>query len=260
MGRRHRQAPTEDHGAWRPGRARGAKFARRPRAPGKLRSPTLHCFLEKHLGPLRPLLAAEVTTARFDALLASNEGTRKGALAPESLNKLRARASQVFSYASMADGPWAGRANPIRGVPKRTVIRHPHNVLRLEEVPGVLAELPERLRPLYAAALYTGMPKGELGDLLKADVCLGASEIRVWRSWDAPRTKDGRVGVLWNVPGLRPYLEGALRSPGELVFPGTDGRMMPRDVPLDRILRRAMGRAGVVNGYAHRCRRHGCGL
>src|SRR5205085_1772723 len=49
-------------------------------------------------------------------------------------------------------------------------------------------------------------------------------------------------------------------SPGELVFPGVAGRMMRRDVALDRILRRALGRAGVVVGYDHRCRRHGCGF
>src|SRR5712692_6220971 len=221
-----------------------------------LRSPTLRCFLEKHLGPFRQLPAPEMTTARFDALLASKEQL----LSAESLNKLRARASQMFSYASMAGGPWEGRPNPIAAVPRRKVIRRPHNVLRLEEVPNVLAEIPARLRPLYATALYTGMRKGELGGLRKADVDLGAGEIRVWRSWDAPRTKDGKAGLLPLVPALRPYLEAALRSPGEFVFPGRNGEMMRRDVALDRILRRALARAGVVIGYEHRCRRHGCGF
>ena len=36
--------------------------------------------------------------------------------------------------------------------------------------------------------------------------------------------------------------------------------MMRHDVALDRILRRALARAGVVIGYEHRCRRHGCGF
>ncbi len=35
--------------------------------------------------------------------------------------------------------------------------------------------------------------------------------------------------------------------------------MQPEDVKLDRVLRRALGRAGVVTGYDHRCRRKGCG-
>ncbi len=89
---------------------------------------------------------------------------------------------------------------------------------------------------------------------------MSAGEIRVWRSWDAPRTKDGKAGLLPVVPALRPYLEAARRSPGELVFPGRKGEMMRRDVALDRILRRALARAGVVTGYEPRCRRHGCGF
>ena len=36
--------------------------------------------------------------------------------------------------------------------------------------------------------------------------------------------------------------------------------MHHRDVAADKILRRAMGRAGVVVAYQHRCRRHGCGF
>ena len=160
----------------------------------------------------------------------------------------------------MAGGPWEGRPNPIAAVPKRKDVRSPPNVLRLEEVPQVLAELPEGLRPLYATALYTAMRKGELGGLRKEDVDLVDRTLRVSRSWDAPRTKDGKAGLLPITRALAPYLEVAMRSPGELVFPGVAGRMMRRDVALDRILRRALGRAGVVVGYDHRCRRHGCGF
>jgi integrase len=36
--------------------------------------------------------------------------------------------------------------------------------------------------------------------------------------------------------------------------------MHRRDVAADEIVRRAMGRAGVVTGFQHRCRRHGCGF
>src|SRR5205085_716401 len=111
-----------------------------------LRSPTLKGFLEKHLGCLRELPAVEITAARFDALLAAKQSD----LAPESLNKLRARTSQIFKYAAMQGGPWEGRPNPITAVPRRKVVRPSPNVLRLDEVPRVLAEVPDRLRPLYA--------------------------------------------------------------------------------------------------------------
>jgi hypothetical protein len=45
----------------------------------------------------------------------------------------------------------------------------------------------------------------------------------------------------------------------ELVFPKADGTRMRADVNLEWTLRRALGRAGVVEGYRHGCRRQGCG-
>lgn len=48
-------------------------------------------------------------------------------------------------------------------------------------------------------------------------------------------------------------------SPSELVFPKANGTMMRRDVNLEHTLRSALGRAGVVEGYRHVCRREGCG-
>jgi hypothetical protein len=57
-----------------------------------------------------------------------------------------------------------------------------------------------------------------------------------------------------------PYLETAIRcSPSELVFPNTDGSMLSVETSLQELLRSALGRAGIVNGYSHTCRRKGCG-
>jgi integrase len=58
------------------------------------------------------------------------------------------------------------------------------------------------------------------------------------------------------VPFLRVAIDA---SPSGLVFPRRDGSMMRRDVNLEQTLRRALGRAGVVEGYKHVCRRKGCG-
>jgi integrase len=43
-----------------------------------------------------------------------------------------------------------------------------------------------------------------------------------------------------------------------LVFPGPGGTMFRRDVDLEGILRRALGRAGVVRFWRNVCRRRGC--
>ena len=57
---------------------------------------------------------------------------------------------------------------------------------------------------------------------------------------------------------LVPFLEEAIRrAPSELVFPAEDGSMMRRNVHLEDVLRRALGRAGIVTGYRHVCHRKG---
>ena len=48
------------------------------------------------------------------------------------------------------------------------------------------------------------------------------------------------------------------RSPSELVFPNDEGQRMRPDVRLEDILRRALGRAGIVEHYDHVCRHKGC--
>jgi hypothetical protein len=59
---------------------------------------------------------------------------------------------------------------------------------------------------------------------------------------------------------LIPCLRQAVReSHSDLVFPKPDGSTISEEVNLEDVLRRALARAGVVLGYAHVCRRKGCG-
>jgi hypothetical protein len=104
------------------------------------------------------------------------------------------------------------------------------------------------------------MRNGELLGLRKRDVNLPDGTILVGRSYDHDTTKGGHADLIPIAEPLRPFLEGAIReSPSALVFPRSNGSMHPKDVKLDRVLRRALGRAGVVTGYDHRTRRKGCG-
>ena len=58
---------------------------------------------------------------------------------------------------------------------------------------------------------------------------------------------------------LLPWIQLAVKaSPGEILFPRADGLQHAPDVQLQDVLRRALARAGIVNGYEHRCRRKGC--
>src|SRR6185437_12107208 len=74
--------------------------------------------------------------------------------------------------------------NPVADVPKRKVAHRLPDYLRPEEAVAVLAEIPTKWKCLFATALYTGMRKGELLALRKADVDLSARLITVRRSHD----------------------------------------------------------------------------
>ena len=128
-----------------------------------------------------------------------------------------------------------------------------------EEVLRLLAVLDETQRPLFATAIYTGLRKGELLGLRKRDVDLEARLLTVARSDGRDTTKGARAEVVAINAELLPYLETAIAaSPSELVFPRADGSMMREDTRLVGVLRRAMGRAGLVTGYSHVCRKKGC--
>jgi hypothetical protein len=92
--------------------------------------------------------------------------------------------------------------------------------------------------------------KGELLALRKEDIDLTGGTITVQRSYAADTTKGGHADVIPIAEPVRPYLAAAMQaSRSGLVFPREDGTMHSRDVALDHVLRRALGRAGVVVGY-----------
>jgi len=200
-------------------------------------------------GDLAPLLLVEVTPAKVEAFLQA-----KGAdLSPGTVNHLRAYISRAFNAARRV-GRYTG-PNPTAEVRNRRIPRRAHDYLRASEVPGVMAALDPKWLPLFAAALYTGMRKGELLGLRKADVDLGAGLITVARSWDRDTTKGGHADTIPIAADLAPFLRAAIAaSPSALVFPKADGSMMNEQVALESVLRRALGRAGIVEGYRHVCR------
>jgi integrase len=179
-------------------------------------------------------------------------------LAPETVNHLRGYLSRAFNCARRT-GLYRG-ANPIVDVQKRRVPRRAPDYLRAEEVAPVLAALPDRWRPLFTCAIFTGLRKGELAGLRKGDVDLDARLLTVQRSWERDTTKGGHADVIPLAAELLPSLRAAIdASPSALVFPRPGGAMMARGTQLEIILRRALKAAGIVTGYLHKCRRSGCG-
>ena len=222
-----------------------------------LRSTAVKPFLLKHLRPAiwgTPL--REVTAARVQRLLADKVDT----LGPKSRNDLRGYLFNIFAVARKTGGPWEGRQNPIEEVERSKVVPRPKKILTPSEWEPVLAEVPPEWQGPVATGLYAVMREGEIFGMRKEDVDLAAGIIMVNRSWDAPRTKDGKAQPVPIADQLRPRLTKALReAPGPLVFPRADGTMHSRKLRLNRMLRAAIARAGLIEGYEHRCRAAHCG-
>jgi integrase len=196
----------------------------------------------------------DVTPGKIDLFLSGKEQV----LSPRSVNHLRGYLSRAFTMARRMER--FPRQNPAADVPKRKVVKRLPDYLRPHEVPPVLAALHPQWKELFATAIYTGMRKGELFAVQKSDVDFTSGLIMVSRSHERDSPKGGRVEAIPINSELLPYLRKAIaESPSELVFPHDNGKMRPRHTKLEDVLRRAMGRAGVVTGYIHKCRRSGCG-
>jgi integrase len=203
---------------------------------------------------LAPLPLTAVTPGRIETFLQG----KTGQVSPQMVNHLRGYLGRAFNAARRA-GRYPG-PNPAHDVRKRKVPKRKPDFLRVHEVPLLLRALDPRWRPLFATAIYTGLRKGELLALRKSDVDLDRQVLSVARSHERSTTKGGHQDGIPIATELVPFLRVAIDvSPSELIFPRPNGTMMRRDVNLEHTLRRALGRAGVVEGYRHVCRRKGCG-
>ena len=197
------------------------------------------------------LPVAALTSGKIEIFL---QGWARKEIAPASLNKLRAMMRTAWNRARKA-GMVAGQ-NPATDVEPRKVPKRAPTFLEPHEVQLVLAELSDRDLPIIATALYAGLRKGELFGLHKRDVDLKRRLIIVRRSYDNDTTKGGREEAVPVAMDLVPYLEKALGAgKGTLLFPRANGKARTEDDDLRDRLRRAIGRAGLVTGYVHTCRR-----
>jgi len=218
-----------------------------PKNYGRLAGVVRLHFGDAELGRLR---LTEVTSGAIEEFLQG----KASELSPATVNHIRSYVCTAFSHAIRA-GRWSGR-NPVLEVRPRKVPKRLPDYLQADEVPRVLAVLDLVHRPLFATAVFTGMRKGELAGLRKADVNFTAGLINVRRSYDNETTKGMRAAAVPIATELRPHLEAAIKaSPSDLVFPDSEGRMLREDLPLHKLLRRALGRAGIVKGYTHVCRK-----
>lgn len=198
--------------------------------------------------PLKAL-STQAIQAHMDVLKRERE------LGAASINKLRGTLLSVFQRGHKA-GVWTG-PNPIEGVERERVSKKRHRTLRANEVPLVLGQLSDDWLNFFAAAIWLALRKGELCGLKVSDIDWNEMVVWICRSYDYPNAKGGSAGDVLPVPApLIPFLRDAVsRTTSEWVFPGTDGKMRTEDCDPQKILRTALARAGLVDGYFHVCRR-----
>jgi integrase len=185
-------------------------------------------------------------------------GPKRKPLGPQAVNHLRGFLGRTLKSAikkKKITGPSLIDEVKVWRVPKRKP-----DFLRSHEVGPVLRSVPSKWRLLFTTAIYTGLRKGELFGLRKADLDFDIGMIFVRRSYDRDTTKGGHEEGIPMASELVSYLlEAVDQSPSELVFPRSDGSMYPNTTQLETVLRRALRRAGIILGYRHKCRKSGCG-
>ena len=115
--------------------------------------------------------------------------TKGKPLGPQAINHLRSFLRRTFK-AAIKKRRIAG-PNPVDEVKVWKVPKRKPDFLRAHEVAPVLASVPPKWRSLFATAVYTGLRKGELFGLNKADVDFDIGMIFVRRSYDRATTKGG---------------------------------------------------------------------
>ncbi len=198
--------------------------------------------------PLRSL-----TASQLEGKLRSME--QIGLSAPY-VNGLRRVLKAVFNRASNERPPlWVG-TNPVNGTVHRDEPKPKRDTLSSNEVGRFLAALPQHERNVFATAVLAGLRKGELCGLRREDADLEAGTIRVARSYNRQTTKGGHTDHVPISELLNPYLQNAMQSsPSDLVFPDKSGQMRDQNWKPGAIMKRALARARIVNGYDHVCRR-----
>ena len=207
-----------------------------------------------HLGAV---LTRQMTPADVQRMLSANADA-------SSQTREHLRVAVQGCYTWLVDSAGLATENPAARVAKVRIAKRTPRFFRMEDVPRLLAAVPEDYRAAFTVAVGIGARKGEVFGLQWGDVDLERRLVTLARSWDHDTTKGGRTRTLplpeWLVPVLREHSRTA-RS--RWVFPGPDGAMRPPGTKVHLVMRTALKAAGMVEGFDHRCvtrgKRAGCG-
>lgn len=222
--------------------------------PGLKSKDSFEGRVRKHLLPVIKSMTSETLTLPvLDELwlkLDKHAG-HGGALGPQTLNHLRNHGRRIIRNA-MDGGLWPESAgNPFAKLKKRKVkTRKP--MMANEEAADFIFFGGDVYRNIFATALYLAMRKNEIRKLEVSDVDLVKKRIRIYSS----KVDEERFMPI--PEELVPYLSDAIaKTKGKYVFPRKDGVQMRRpDEHWEKAVLAALGRAGIVTAWRHKCRRN----
>lgn len=214
--------------------------------------------LQKHVIKNPALAKLGVGEATPEHFLAYFKALSELGRSPSTINRLRAILHCVYSELRSAKPPLFTGANPLADTETRRVPKRKHNTLDPEQIEPVLAAFRDPMWQCFAATgVYMALRKGELCGLLKSAVDLKHQELLVAASYDHGTTKGNKEVSLPIPDALVPYLRRAMamHPKSKFVFSRADGEMLSEDSNPEKVLRTALKRAGIVEGFEHSCRR-----
>lgn len=148
--------------------------------------------------------------------------------------------------------------NPVKETSPLEESEYAYEVLTEAELQRLLPHVPPDWRPIFALAFTTGLRRGEIYALRKdrtvVDLERGVLTPRASNRRELPKGK--RVKSIPLTPEALKVLASAWEEAewGGLLFPGPDGELRSEHLRPGEVLRSAMARAGMVEGWQHVCR------
>lgn len=222
---------------------------------GKRVVPAREAVLMSHL---RPLFLDDERSLSVESINQLLERMLAEGYAASTVNKVRGAGRLIVEHAQACkrwDGP-----NPFGLVRRKREAQRQYELLTLDELALIQKKLAPDKRRMLRVQLHLGLRTGEMLALQKDDVDFDAGTVRIHRSHGRDQTKTGRERLVPLHPACAGDLvEASQATEGPLLFPSSTGALQRMDTKLTRVLRTAMGRAGVgVTSVTYKCRRRGC--
>lgn len=195
----------------------------------------------------------DITPADIRTMLAKNAD-----LSPQSREHLRIAVQGAYTF-FIKSLKRRDIENPAAAIGKVKIPRRDPKYLTKDQLRALYVEIADQWKPALLFAVGTAVRKGELTAILKSNVHLTERVLVVATSNGNATTKTGQERRIPIPEWLVPHIEIQLkRQKGRFLFARPDGTQWSKGVRLAGVVKSALGRAGMVTGWTHCCRRKGC--